>query len=45
MKGRKHVYRVMWEDDKGYRDGKYRKVIYDSKPKGKMDKGKRRKKR
>lgn len=37
MKGKKHVYRTMWEDSLGYRDGKYGKVVYESKPKGKRD--------
>ena len=40
MKGKKQVYRVMWEDSLGYRDGRYGKITYQSKPKGKRDKAK-----
>ena len=40
MKGKKRVYQVMWEDSLGYRSGRYGKVTYDSRPKGKKDKAK-----
>lgn len=43
MKGRKRVYRVMWEDSFGYRDGRYGKVTYESKPKGKRSRAVKRK--
>ena len=45
MVKKKPVYRVMWEDSFGYRSGRYGKVTYESKPKGKRDKDKRKVKR
>lgn len=42
MKGRKRVYRVMWEDKQGIRDGKSGKIRYHSRPKGKKERRKKR---
>ena len=41
----KHIYQTMLEDSFGYRSGRYGKVTYESKPKGKRDKDKRKVKR